>query len=98
MRGERRVAAGSEHNSSLPLAGGVGGGQRRCKDPTPLRLTSKLVSLAAPPASARGDHSIFELPLPNPIVRHPASFRTREERRGGKKRVRTWSTGWGPAS
>ena len=38
----------------LPQAGGVGGGQAAVRMPTPLRLTSKLVSLAAPPACGRG--------------------------------------------
>src|SRR3546814_6532243 len=38
----------------LPLAGGVWGGPATSRSPTPLRLASKLASLAAPPACGRG--------------------------------------------
>src|SRR5690606_34307090 len=50
----------------LPQAGGVGGGQRGCVMPTPLRLTSKLVSLTAPPACGRGTKR--PLPTPTPTL------------------------------
>ena len=37
------------------LREGSGVGQQRCDQPTPLRLTNKFASLAAPPAGGRGD-------------------------------------------
>src|SRR5690606_32455949 len=58
---------GSCHSSPLPPAGGVGGGQRGCVMPTPLRLTSKLVSLTAPPACGRGNQTSASTPKPTTL-------------------------------
>ncbi len=45
---------GGDVVTPLPLAGGAGGGCAVVRLPAPLRLASKLASLAAPPASGWG--------------------------------------------
>ena len=48
------------------LREGSGVGQQRCDEPTPLRLASKLASLAAPPASERGYQLAAATSAPHP--------------------------------
>jgi hypothetical protein len=45
---------------SPPAGGGGGGGPAASRWPTPLRLTSKLASLAAPPARGRGNRFVAQ--------------------------------------
>ena len=65
------------------LREGSGVGQQR----HPLRRTNKLVSLAAPPASGKGDHRSLRLSFSDPAARHKATEgeRHRREWREGLK-------------